>query len=133
MDSKEQRNSVFAVFVVLLILAGYVWYSSHNKAQQEPKELPNNYQFSNYKPTDSISTEEIVGYLLVGDSCYHNTFHPMDDRTGTDLYNYTSDDIPNLRFVTIGEVTIGRLELCPDCDEENDIFLNYLYGDLVKK
>ena len=163
MNTKEERNSLLAVLVVLCCVFGYSWYSSYKIDKQKEERIEAirqdsirkayiadslkhdlRYQDSIRKAeekyqqwkviNDSIEREEIVGFVFLPDAgYYHNNFHPMVEREDGFEHCYSELDIDELRFVTYGEVSINKLSLCPECDKIEDVYISYEEGDLIKK
>lgn len=160
--TNENYKTLLSVLIVMCCVFGCSWYNSYKKDKQLEKKLAvqrqdslrkafvadslatdHSYQDSVRKAkadylkwkalNDSISDKEIVGFVLLGDSCYHNIFHPLLKRVDGLEHNYSVDDIPNLRYITYKESQINHLTLCQECEEINEVYSSYELGDLVER
>ena len=77
---------------------------------------------------DSISNEEIVGFVLDGDSVYHSTFHSMEIRND---YNFSIYDMLNLRFISRKEAEENQFKLCEECSDIYYAHSAYENGELI--
>ncbi len=78
---------------------------------------------------DAINTAELAGFVKVGDSVYHTSFHTIGF-TQEHPYGFMIFDRPKLKFVTAGEVEKNKLTLCNECEETEYVRIRYDDGEL---
>lgn len=81
---------------------------------------------------DSIRKIEIVGFVMDGDSIYHNNIHGYR-RVSNHSCGFLLSDIPNIRLLTGRDLDDSSYELCSICEEIEETFRRYEDGELFSE
>ena len=78
---------------------------------------------------EAIAKDEIIGYVLSGDTVYHTSFHPVC-LSGEHPHGFMKYDLSNLKFITTDDIKRYGYTMCSDCSDAEDVYSKYIDGEL---
>lgn len=81
---------------------------------------------------DAIDQKGIAGFMLLGDSVYHTSFHPIR-YANNHAYSFMASERNKLFFLTANEIKSKGYVYCDVCSETEDVWNRYFDNELIDR